>query len=213
MVKLRKHSCPEQDQMGCISFILSIAVIFLCLDTSAGARVYTFCGEDGLSYYTNVPGADRTKIRFRLTKEAPAQKKTFRSGDTVGADDSFYAPIIANTAEQFSVEPNLIRAVIKAESNFNCRAVSPKGAQGLMQIMPLTARELGVADPFDPIGNITAGVRYLRSLLDIFDGNYALALAAYNAGPSRVLNAGGIPAISETQLYVRRVLDYLRQLK
>jgi soluble lytic murein transglycosylase-like protein len=99
----------------------------------------------------------------------------------------------------------LIKAIIKAESNFNPAAVSPKGAQGLMQLMPATARDLQVADPFDPQDNITGGTKYLRSLLDSYGWNLELSIAAYNAGPGKVKDA--IPNIIETRIYIAKVLD------
>ena len=111
-------------------------------------------------------------------------------------------------AERHAINPALVRAVIQAESAWNTRAVSPKGAQGLMQLMPETATELGVVDPFDPAQNIQAGVRYLKSLLDRYDGNAELALAAYNAGPGAVDKYGRkVPPYRETQAYVRKIVS------
>jgi soluble lytic murein transglycosylase-like protein len=203
----------SESTAGLVSMTMAMTLAFLFLTSGAGADVYTFSGEDGVSYFTNVPGEGRKKVQFRLPKDTQAVGRTVRPAIAARADSSFYDPLIVHTGRQFSVDPDLIRAVIKAESNYNPQAVSPKGARGLMQLMPFTARELGVADPFDPAGNVEGGVRYLRSLLDTFDGNYALALAAYNAGPSRVLSKGDIPAIPETQSYVRQVLEHLRRLK
>jgi len=111
-------------------------------------------------------------------------------------------------AETHAINPALVRAVIQAESAWNTRAVSPKGALGLMQLMPETATELGVVDPFDPAQNIQAGVRYLKRLLDRYDGNAELALAAYNAGPGAVEKYGGkIPPYRETRDYVRKIVS------
>jgi len=111
-------------------------------------------------------------------------------------------------ADRYDVEYALVKAVIKAESGFNHLAVSPKGAQGLMQLMPDTAAEVLVQDVFLPRDNIEGGVKYLRKMLGRYDGNLALAIAAYNAGPTRVDDAGGIPDIAETREYVARVLRY-----
>jgi transglycosylase-like protein with SLT domain len=111
-------------------------------------------------------------------------------------------------ADRYGVEYALVKAVIKAESGFNHLAVSPKGAQGLMQLMPDTAAEVRVQDVFMPQDNIEGGVKYLRRLLDRYDGNLALAVAAYNAGPMRVDEVGGIPDIAETREYLARVLRY-----
>jgi soluble lytic murein transglycosylase-like protein len=105
----------------------------------------------------------------------------------------------------------LIKAIIKAESGFDRYAVSSRGAQGLMQLMPATAKELKVFDPFNPEQNIDGGVRYLRSLLKMFNGNLVLSLAAYNAGPTLVKKTGGVPRINETRRYIKKVLAYYDQ--
>jgi hypothetical protein len=202
-------------------------LLLLCLITETEANLYTYKGEGENAYFTNVPGEGRKKVQLMLKVDGPQQRNT-RQGNpdrnlvktkkidrlaSVYLNYRSYDPIIASASEQFSVDPDLIRAVIKAESNFNAQAVSPKGAQGLMQIMPLTANELGLVDPFDPKENIHGGVKYLRYLLDAFSEDYGLALAAYNAGPSRVANNNRIPPIAETQSYVKRVLEYFKRMK
>lgn len=116
-----------------------------------------------------------------------------------------YEALIVEHARANRLNPQLVRAVIQAESAFNPRAVSPVGAMGLMQLMPGTARELGVVDPFDPEDNIRGGTKYLRSLLDRFDGEVELALAAYNAGPGAVERYNGVPPYRETRNYVARI--------
>jgi len=130
-------------------------------------------------------------------------------------DDTDYDGIISSMAEQYGVEPALVKAVIRAESSFNRHAVSRRGARGLMQLMPPVARSHGVVDPSDPWQNIRAGVRVLRALLDRFDDDMKLALAGYNAGGDSVERHGGVPPYRETRRYVIAVLKfrerYLRQ--
>ncbi len=120
-------------------------------------------------------------------------------------------PIISAAADRHNVPPELIRAVVRAESAGKHDAVSPVGAKGLMQLMDGTAAGLGVQNPFDPKQNIEGGAKYLRSMLDMFDGNMDLALAAYNAGPGNVRKHGGIPPFAETRQYVNRVKHYMKQ--
>lgn len=119
--------------------------------------------------------------------------------------------IIKKCAQQNNLDENLIKAVIKAESGFNTQAKSPVGALGLMQLMPSTAKGLGVDNPLDPEQNIAGGTKYLKNLISKFDGKIDLALAAYNAGSGAVTKYGGIPPYSETQNYVKRVLDYQKK--
>jgi hypothetical protein len=114
---------------------------------------------------------------------------------------------IDEAAARHHVDPSLVRSVVKVESNFNPNAVSPKGAMGLMQLMPSTARSLNVANPFDPAQNVDAGVRHLRKLLDSYGGNIRLSLAAYNAGSGAVARSAGVPHFRETQDYVRRITN------
>ncbi|MBI5896926.1 MAG: lytic transglycosylase domain-containing protein [Desulfobacterales bacterium] len=124
----------------------------------------------------------------------------------------FHDPIM-QAAEAYSVDPALIRAIILAESSYNPQAVSKRGAQGLMQIMPTTARSLGLSDSFDPARNIDAGVRYFRSLMDRFNGDVHLALAAYNAGSRHVRQYGGVPPFSATRSYIQKVLHYQKKFQ
>jgi len=147
------------------------------------------------------------------TREEPAKEGSTADGDPRTAQ-AFCAPIrpvdlepsIVAAADRHGVAASTLRAMVAQESAFHPCAVSPKGAMGLMQLMPATAASLGVRDPFDPVESLDAGARYLSQLLTRYSGDLRLALGAYNAGPRRVEKAGAVPAIPETQAYVRRVL-------
>ncbi|MDK2871592.1 MAG: hypothetical protein PWQ16_944 [bacterium] len=128
-------------------------------------------------------------------------------------EDSSIEDVVNRASKLYKLDPKLVMAVIEAESNFNPKALSPKGAMGLMQLMPDTAREMGVRDPFDVEENIMGGVKYLNYLSEKYKGNLELVLAAYNAGPGAVDKYGGIPPYKETQDYVRKVLSIYRKLK
>jgi len=184
-----------------------ILLIFFAFGPALNAAdLYTFADEESANYFTNIPGEGRVKVLLPIKKTV--SKPSFPSSSAMEA----YEPIISSASQRYSVDPNLVRAVIKAESNFNHRAVSPKGALGLMQLMPFTAKEMSVANPFDPEENIHGGVRYLSELLQILNWNLPLALAAYNAGPGRVIGRNEIPHIEETRNYVQRVIMYYKNL-
>ena len=137
-----------------------------------------------------------------------AEKKEDTSDDQSSKSiTSAYNRIIIRKSDKYRLEPSLIKAVIKVESNWNSKAVSQSGAIGLMQLMPTTAKDMDIINPFNPEDNIDGGARYLRYLLDKFNGNLPHALEAYNAGPARVARHKGIPPIKETRQYVERVLS------
>lgn len=184
----------------------SVAALALGLALAAAAaeaQIYTRVGRSGVIEATNVPD----QPGFRLTyvgKGTLIHSRGFR-GNYRGEYD---AHILA-AGGVHGVSVDLIKAVIQAESEFDSFAVSSKGAQGLMQLMPFTARRFGVSDPFDPRQNIFGGVQYLRLLLDMFGGDVPLALAGYNAGENAVTRFRGIPPFKETQNYVRKIQGML----
>jgi soluble lytic murein transglycosylase-like protein len=140
-------------------------------------------------------------------QQVDAGSTTSLDGDYQGYQSTSFASIIERVSEKYGVDPSLVGALIKNESNFNSNAESHVGAQGLMQLMPSTAASLGVLDSFDPYQNIEGGVKYLSNLLDMYDGDVSMALAAYNAGPGAVNSYHGIPPYQETQTYVQRVIS------
>ena len=177
---------------------LGLVAVCLLIPGIARADVYRYVDEQGTTHFTNVPDNRKFKLWIRekrvLLKPGLGQQK--------------YDGLIAAAAGRHKVDYALVKAIIKAESNFDHRAVSPKGAQGLMQLMPQTASSLQVRDSFEPEDNIEGGVRYLRYLLNVYGGDLRLALAAYNAGEKAVAQHRGIPPFAETRIYVRRVLDH-----
>jgi len=174
----------------------------LILPAVAPADIYKFVDKDGVVHFTNVPS---TKGNWVLVI------KEQRVHFNLGQNFEKYEAEILKAAQRYSVDFNLVKAVIKAESNFNPKAVSRAGARGLMQLMPETASILQVNDSFHPEENIDGGVRYLRYLLNLYNDNLKLALAAYNAGEKAVFKYRGIPPYQETQTYVQRVLGYYQK--
>src|SRR5271170_3097200 len=153
--------------------------------------------------------AESSPHELARTKNDPAQSKSPSENYQSSADLS---EVVKAASGTYHLDPDLVTSVIRAESGFNVRAVSPKGAQGLMQLMPQTASQLGVQNAFDPQANVEAGSRYLRELLERYDFDLIKALAAYNAGPQRVEQYGGVPPYYETKAYVARIVrDFNRK--
>lgn len=178
-----------------------VCSLFLTVPT-VSADIYKYVDENGVVCYTDAP----------YGKKAQHVSRDKRAGRTEQAAPAIvfprdYSQYIHKAASKYDLEPELIRAVIKTESNGNHRAVSRKGAIGLMQLMPSTANDMNVSNPFNPEENIEGGTRYLKYLLERFKGNMTLALAAYNSGPGTVERYGNVPPISETQQYVKRIFN------
>jgi Transglycosylase SLT domain/Domain of unknown function (DUF4124) len=180
--------------------IVTVGLAFcLALPCSFGQAVYSYVDADGVPNFTNIPpqGAVRDlKINNPAASLGPV-------GGT--GKDSRYNSIIEKYAGQFQLDPSLVRSMIKTESGFDESAVSPKGARGLMQLMPATAVRVGVHNSFDPDQNIRGGMQHMRGLLDRFNNDLELSLAAYNAGENLVQRIGRIPHIRETHDYVRKI--------
>ena len=188
--------------------IAIIAVVFL--SSAASADIYKYTDENGVICYTDAPLGKKANKINKDNSVAPQEKiQSVRSGSlrlsSEGSSD--YHSIVHEKAANYDLDPSLIKAVIKTESNWNNRAVSRAGAKGLMQLMPGTAMDMNVRNPFDPEENIEGGTKYLKFLLEKFNGDLTLALAAYNAGPKTVEKFGYVPPITETRQYVKKVLS------
>ena len=202
--------CPKPRVVSCALALLAL----LALPALAGDRVYKWTDANGVVHYTNKRPASLAGVST-LDFPCYASDPRCRSVDweSVALNTAAFAQPIRDAAGRHAVDESLIRAVIHAESAYRPDALSPKGAQGLMQLMPATAAELAVPDAFDPAANIDGGSRYLSGLLKTFDGNIELATAAYNAGPEAVRRHGGVPPYEETREYVRRVQILYRRYR
>jgi soluble lytic murein transglycosylase-like protein len=195
----------------------SAALALGVLAQPAFADIFTFTDENGVVHFTNLPSSDKRYRLLRKEGDNPAPAPRNVSAAAWLPSEVLiqrYAPIIDTAARAYGVDKNLVHAVISAESAYNPVALSKAGAMGLMQLMPDTARRYGVKNIFDPAENIHGGVRYLRDLLVMFNGNIELAVAAYNAGENAVIKYGNkIPPYAETVHYVPKVLGYYRRFQ
>jgi len=175
-----------------------VLLLLACMLVPVGARadIYKYVDQNGCIHFTNTP----TTANYNMYMREAGSRFSLQE-------------IISRYARHFRLEEALVRAVIKVESDFNPNAVSRRGALGLMQLVPKTARLLNVNDPLDPEQCVRGGSHYLRMMLDQFDGNLDLALAAYNAGPTAVKRYGGVPPFAETQSYLVKVKQYLQHYR
>ena len=203
--------------MYCLRVTLALLALCSPLACLAEAGIYTFVDDQGVLHLSNVPDNERYQ---RLDRAAAVEERdasrvadALNGGVSTGAQRR-YGGVVAQAAGQFGIDAALLHAVISVESGYNARAVSRRGAAGLMQLMPETARRFGVADVFDPADNVRAGAQYLNYLLRLFDNNLQLALAAYNAGEAAVMKYGRrIPPYRETVAYVPKVVGFYEKFK
>src|ERR1700761_8521091 len=192
-------------------FFMTVVLLAAATSAVANSKIYSYVDDQGMRHFTDVPDNNR----YRLLVLSSDERTT--SGDRYDAHllarATQYDSIIEHAAESFAVEPNLLRAVIVVESGFNSRALSKRGAVGLMQLMPATASRFGVSNPYDPRQNVRGGARYLGFLINRFRQNVRLALAAFNAGEDAVdRSSGQIPPFIETLEYVPKVLKIYQAL-
>jgi len=190
--------------------IIKVLFVFTIISLFPGycySAIYKYIDENGVFHFTNIlPIGKKYEVVVRERHAVLLPTGTI--------NNTQYDKLITRHATTYKVDPSLVKAVVKAESNFNPRAVSPKGARGLMQLMPETAKLMKVGNVFDPDQNIRAGAGYLKMLEEIFEGNLELILAAYNAGPMRVIeNNMRVPPIEETINFINRVKFYYNTLK
>lgn len=177
-------------------WVVPLGLLFATISSPVEADIYRWVDSEGTMHFTNVPTRPQYEVYIREAIPKGIHPSTR------------YDMHIREAAQEYDVPVSLVKAIIKAESDFDPNAVSQAGAQGLMQLMPETARDLGVSNSFDPRENILGGVRYFKELLEQFHGSIPLALAAYNAGPNRIGPLREVPRIEETERFVRKVMEY-----
>jgi soluble lytic murein transglycosylase len=163
------------------------------------ADIFKYIDEKGVPRFTNIKKDTRYKLYIKVKNEDP---EVFMNK---------YGSLINQASRQFNLKPSLVKAVIMVESGFDPKAVSKKGAQGLMQLMPKTAVDMAIDDPHNPEENIFGGTRYLSKLMERFKNDVKLALAAYNAGPERVEKYNGVPPFPETERFIKKVMSFYKQ--
>ncbi len=196
-------------------FFIVVVIVFVTSISVSMADIYSYTDKNGVKHFTNVPNSDKYKLFI------PEQTGRIYYNRGVGyprfssraINSKAFDPIIEQASVRYGLDRALIKAVISAESAFNSQAVSPKGAKGLMQIMPENYSSLNIADPFNPSQNIMGGSKYLKQMLEVHNKNLEFALAAYNAGPEAVRKHEGIPPYDETRNYVFKVKALYRQYK
>ena len=194
-----------------------IMLAMLLSSTQVVADIYKFVDTDGRIYYTDEPRNKLYKLIIKTPPPPPPGQFSFKNDSVksqhfIGNNKKRFTDLIEQTAYKHRVDAKLVHAVIQTESAYNADAESPKGAVGLMQLMPDTAKRFGVIDRNDPDQNVDGGIRYLKHLIDLFNPKIDLALAAYNAGENAVMrNNNTIPPYPETQNYVKQVLALYRQ--
>ncbi|MBU0697905.1 MAG: lytic transglycosylase domain-containing protein [Proteobacteria bacterium] len=188
---------PGRKKYVKIVFLSATVLLFLAV-RPLSADIYSYIDSQGVLHFTNVPTSAKYKVYI---KEKPSRSLNLYTSNQ-------YDHMITGASQRHGVSFSLLKALIKTESDFDHRAISNAGAKGLMQIMPENIRLLRIKDPFDPWENIMGGARYLKQLIERFNGELSLALAAYNAGPNIVERHQGIPPIKETEDFVKKVLGY-----
>ena len=184
-----------------VRVIIAIAIVILPV-SSGFCDIYTYVDKKGVRHFTNVPHLE--SVRYSVYIKEPSTHQPDASSSTR------YDHLIAEASRRYGVKEPLLKALIKAESNFDPRAVSKKGAKGLMQLMPENIQDYRVNDPFDPRENIMGGTRFFKRMINRYSGKLSLALAAYNAGPEKVDQYRRVPPFKETEDFVKRVLTYYR---
>jgi soluble lytic murein transglycosylase-like protein len=188
--------------------MIGILLFAATVPTPALADIFVYVDNEGVMHFSNAPTHNRYRVYMKERRGIPAEVEI-----SIKPDTNKYDHLITESCGLHGVDFALVKAIIRAESSFDPYAISTKGAEGLMQLMPETSKRLNVANPFDPHENIKGGVKYLRYLLDRFNYDLKLSLAAYNAGETTVAQVKGVPNYRETKSYVAEVMRYYKEYK